>query len=134
MVRDGLPTNVELAGKVNDTELNALYAQCHALLLPTRFEGMPTVVLEAMARARPVLVSDVGASAELVGTANGFLLPPGDADALYAALLQFAALTNDQRAALGSNGLARVRARFTWPAVNDDFVSLFRAVAHGGTR
>ena len=129
MERTGLPKNVELAGKVNDAELSELYAQCHALVLPTRFEGMPTVVLEAMARARPVLVSDVGASAELVGPDNGYLLPPGDHEALHAALLKFAALNNAERTTMGANGSARVRSRFTWPAVTEDFVALFREVS-----
>src|SRR5690606_26467654 len=62
----GLPANVSLLGRVNDAELFALYTACDALVLPTRFEGMPTVVLEAMARARPIIVSDVGACAGLV--------------------------------------------------------------------
>ncbi len=129
MEREGLPRNVELAGKVDDAQLNALYAHCHALLLPTRFEGMPTVVLEAMARARPVLVSDVGASAELVGPDNGFLIPPGNADALYDALLKFGSLSNDERSSMGESGFTRVRSRFSWPAVTEDFVALFEEVA-----
>ena len=125
----GLPVNVALAGKVDNARLQELYAECHALLLPTRFEGMPTVVLEAMARSRPVLVSDVGASAELVSSANGFLLPPGDASALHAGLMRFAGLTTAQRATLGEAGRVTACARFTWEAVTNDFVSLFREVA-----
>lgn len=129
MEREGLPPNMELAGKVDDARLNVLYAECHALVLPTRFEGMPTVVLEAMARARPVLVSDVGASAELVSDLNGYLLPPGHADALYNALLRFAGRSREERRALGSAGLRLVEERFTWQAVTADFVKLFREVA-----
>lgn len=121
MEADGLPAMVELAGKVDDARLEQLYAMCHALVLPTRFEGMPTVVLEAMARARPALVSDVGASAELVDAANGFLLPPGDADALHAAIVRFEGLMPAGRAAMGSAGRKRVAERFTWPAVAGSF-------------
>ncbi|HRH37967.1 MAG TPA: glycosyltransferase family 4 protein [Flavobacteriales bacterium] len=129
MEAQGLPPNAQLVGKVDDDRLRELYAQCHALLLPTRFEGMPTVVLEAMANARPAFVSDVGAAGELVSASNGYLLPPGDAQALYDALIHFSERPHSQRAQLGSTGFALARERFTWEAVTDDFVQLFREVA-----
>lgn len=133
MEAEGLPSIVELAGKVDDARLEQLYAECHALVLPTRFEGMPTVVLEAMARARPALVSDVGASAELVDAANGFLLPPGDADALHAAVLRFIDMADAERAAMGLEGRRRVAERFTWPAVADRFVRLAEQMARNAS-
>ena len=117
---------VELLGRVDDERLQQLYVDCHLLVLPTRFEGMPTVVLEAMAHARPVLVSDVGASAELVDDRNGRLLPPGDADALYHAVRWAMDLTPAQRKALGRASLERVRERFTWSQVAQQFVELSR--------
>jgi glycosyltransferase involved in cell wall biosynthesis len=129
MEAQGLPPNVQLVGKVDDDRLHQLYAECHALLLPTRFEGMPTVVLEAMANARPAFVSDVGAAGELVSESNGYLLPPGDAQALYDALIRFSERSNSERAQLGATGYALARERFTWEAVTEDFIKLFREVA-----
>lgn len=129
MERAGLPSNVALLGKVSDADLERLYAECHALLLPTRFEGMPTVALEAMARARPVIVSDVGASGELVDETNGALLPPGDPVALRAAVLAFARLPSSERERMGRIGHQRVSERFTWPLVTAEFVRLARAVS-----
>ncbi|MBK8226911.1 MAG: glycosyltransferase family 4 protein [Flavobacteriales bacterium] len=136
MERDGLPSNVTLAGKVDDQQLERLYADCHALVLPTRFEGMPTVVLEAMARARPVVVSDVGASAELVDGANGMLIRPGDEAALLAAIKRLAGLPNAERTAMGFAGRRRVAERFTWPRVAASILGIveelrFRASAAG---
>lgn len=127
-----LPPNVQLLGRVGDNELFALYRQCAALVLPTRFEGMPTVVLEAMARSRPVLVSDVGATAELVDATNGYLLPAGDAGALLQAVLAFRALSPMQRAAMGERSRERCAARFGWPSVTEQFIGLFRSVARSG--
>ncbi|HRD51413.1 MAG TPA: glycosyltransferase family 4 protein [Flavobacteriales bacterium] len=127
MERGGLPPNVALLGKVDDEQLERLYGECHALVLPTRFEGMPTVVLEAMARARPVVVSDVGASAELVDGTNGWLVPR----ALRAALEELAAAANAQRARMGVVGRVRVEERFTWPHVAALFEELAREVASG---
>lgn len=129
MEREGLPPNVVLEGRVDDARLEQLYAQCHALVLPTRFEGMPTVALEAMARARPVIVSDVGAAAELVDARNGFLLPPGDARALRAAIERMIALPLDDLASLGAAGRARAAERFTWPAVAQAFHALAASLA-----
>ncbi|MFN3875775.1 MAG: glycosyltransferase family 4 protein, partial [Flavobacteriales bacterium] len=128
MEREGLPPSVVLEGRVDDSRLEQLYAQCHALVLPTRFEGMPTVVLEAMARARPVIVSDVGASAELVDEGNGFLLPPGDPLALRVAIERMAALPLDDLASLGAAGRARAAQRFTWPAVARSFLEVAASV------
>lgn len=127
--RDGLPPNMELLGKVDDAALDAAYHHCHALVLPTRFEGMPTVVLEAMAHARPVLVSDVGASAELVDTSNGHLLPPGDAAALHQAVITMMRTGTAERVAMGRASWDRARARFTWPAVAASTMVLAREVA-----
>lgn len=129
MERQALSPNVELLGRVDDVQLDRLYAGSHALLLPTRFEGMPTVVLEAMARSRPILVSDVGATAELVDTGNGYLLPPGDADALFKAVLGFCRLSGEAKAGMGRRSHQRIVERFTWQAVAQQFTALFAEVA-----
>lgn len=125
----GLPANVRLLGRVDDDTLFRLYGECHALVLPTRFEGMPTVVLEAMARARPVLVSDVGATAELVDRTNGYLLPKGDAEALNRAVMDLVSASDAARAAMGNASWERCRAHFAWPAVTARSVELFKQVA-----
>jgi glycosyltransferase involved in cell wall biosynthesis len=124
----GLPRNVNLCGRVDDEQLRALYAGCDALILPTRFEGMPTVVLEAMAQAKPIIVSDVGATAELVSPHNGYLLPPGDAEALYQAVLAFAERSPEVHAKMGTYSYERVKERFSWPAVTQDYLQLFRSI------
>jgi glycosyltransferase involved in cell wall biosynthesis len=128
----GLPANVELMGRVDDEGLDALYRSCDALVLPTRFEGMPTVVLEAMARAKPIIVSDVGATAELVDSTNGFLLSPGDVDELYRAVLSLEYRTAHERRLMGQAGCRKVEEHFTWPRVTEQFIQLFRRVAANG--
>ena len=125
----GLPQNVELAGRVDDERLFALYTECAALLLPTRFEGMPTVVLEAMARSRPIIVSNVGATAELVNHTNGYLIPSGDAGALYEAIMAFCRTGAAAREAMGHASYARCSSRFGWPQVTSEFLALFEEVA-----
>lgn len=127
--RAGLPANVRLLGRVDDAQLDKLYSNCDALILPTRFEGMPTVVLEAMARAKPIIVSDVGASGELVSPHNGYLLPPGDPDQLYNAVVAFASRSPEVRAKMGAYSYDRVKEIFSWPVVVKGFEKLFAEVA-----
>ncbi len=82
-------------------------------VLSTRSEGLPNSVLEAMASGRPTIASDVGAVADAVDDGvTGFLVPPGDAGALAAALgrcLDDAEL----RRSLGAAGRERARERYS---------------------
>jgi glycosyltransferase involved in cell wall biosynthesis len=65
-------TNVELSGQQNDIE--GIWSKHHALVLASRFEGMPLTLVEAMLCGRPCIVSDVGGNRELIRDGiNGFL-------------------------------------------------------------
>jgi glycosyltransferase involved in cell wall biosynthesis len=65
-------TNVTFDGHQNDVE--DVWSRHHGLVLPSRFEGMPLVVVEAMLCGRPCIVTDVGGSRELIRDGvNGFL-------------------------------------------------------------
>ena len=89
----GLEQRVALCGPRTHAELPAEYAEADAIVVPSVVDptgdrdGLPNVVLEAMACARPVVASDVAS----IGTAvipgeTGLLVPPGDPDALAAAI------------------------------------------------
>jgi len=73
--------NIEFAGLVHDIE--GLWAQHHALLLPSRFEGMPLVLVEAMLCGRAAIVTDVAGNREVVRDGvNGFLAKAATMQAL----------------------------------------------------
>ena len=77
--------NVEFAGQVNDIE--SLWAQHHALILPSRFEGMPLALVEAMLCGRPAIVTNVGGNCELVrDNMNGFVAEAATVDLLDKAM------------------------------------------------
>jgi len=66
--------NVHFRGHVND--VRAIWEQNHLLVLPSRWEGLPLSLVEAMWCARPTVVTDVGGNAELcVDNETGFLAP-----------------------------------------------------------
>jgi glycosyltransferase involved in cell wall biosynthesis len=65
-------TSIEFSGYSNDIE--EVWSKHHALVLPSRQEGMPLTLVEAMLCARSVIVTDVGGNRELVQDGiNGFL-------------------------------------------------------------
>jgi glycosyltransferase involved in cell wall biosynthesis len=79
---------------------------CRVAVLPSRAEAMPMFVLEAMARGRPVIASEVGAIPDVVRPGCGAVVPAGDVAALRRALMHY--LNNSQAA--GADG-ARARSR-----------------------
>lgn len=79
---------VERRGSVSDSELGALYARALAVVLPSRLEGAGLVPLEAALHGTPSICSDLEALRESLGPDGAEWTPPGDADALAAALLR----------------------------------------------
>src|SRR5205823_14267225 len=86
-------------------EIETVLAAADVVALPSLYEGMPNVVLEAMAMGCPVIATAVGGSLELVRHGEtGLLVPPGDSTALAGALVEIAD-SADRR------GRMRVRSR-----------------------
>jgi glycosyltransferase involved in cell wall biosynthesis len=84
---DNLQDHVELAGARPPSEVNAFYARASVVVLASFHEGIPVVLMEAMATQRPVVATQVGGIPELIQDGkNGWLVPSKDADALATAL------------------------------------------------
>lgn len=125
LVRQPHSDAVRYHGAVNDAELQRLYAAADVFVLPTHFEGMPTVVLEAMARGLPIVVSDVGATRDLVDSTNGFLVPPRRPSVLADRIVACAVMPRERLRALGAASLAKARTQFSWTEVARRHVALF---------
>jgi glycosyltransferase involved in cell wall biosynthesis len=94
-------------------DVAACLAAADVVALPSLHEGLGVAALEAMASGRPVVASRVGGLGEVVvAEETGLLVPPGDVEALAAALDRLAA-DAAWRARLGAAGRARVVARHT---------------------
>ena len=85
-------------------------------VLPSHTEGLPVVVLEAMASSVPVVATAVGGTPEALGDGDcGTLVPAGDPGRLAAAIVDVLA-DEDRRGTMGRAGRARVEAHFTFSA------------------
>jgi starch synthase (maltosyl-transferring) len=94
-------------------DIPALLKAADLLVLPSLWEGMPNVVLEAMAARLAVVATAVEGSEELVEPGRtGWLVPPADPEALASALLD-AAADPARLVRLGEAGRLRVESRFT---------------------
>ena len=77
---------VRLLGQLDRAQLDAAYADADLFVHPSLYEGYGMVLAEAMRRGLPVVCTTGGAAAQTVPDGAGIKLPPGDADALAAAL------------------------------------------------
>lgn len=111
------PPGASWQGEVPHPEVVALFNSARAVVVPSVWaDPCPTVVLEAMAAGRPVVAAASGGIVDMVVDGQtGFLVPPGDADALAAALAELLSQPDKARA-LGVAGRDRAR-QFTVSAV-----------------
>ena len=124
--RYGVEGSVTLLGRLDDP--GPVYRASDIGISNSLAEGFPNVVGEAMAHATPVVVTDVGDSAMLVGD-SGRVVPAADAPALADAITELLQLTPDARAELGRRGRERISERFSMPAMADRYVALWTEVA-----
>jgi teichuronic acid biosynthesis glycosyltransferase TuaC len=116
---------VRFAGEIPQEELSAWLCAASVFCLPSRNEGTPNVVIEALACGRPVVASAVGGIPDLIGPANGVLVNPGDAQALARGLSE----------ALGrgwsAEQIAATASGYTWDALAQRNAELLSSVIGG---
>ncbi len=128
-----LDARVRFLGACDAARMDAAYAACHLLVLPSRVpENSPLTVLEAGARGRPALAPHAGGVPELLAQGRGWTFPREDAAALARALEAVAA-SPAEAVARGARMRAFVRAEFDpqrhWDAVEEAYRELARPAA-----
>jgi len=93
-------------------DVNVMFRAADALVLPSRTEAFPNVVLEAMATGLPVITTDVGSVREMVEDGRSALVVPREDEAALRAAIERMAADARLRSALGVRGRAIVDARF----------------------
>jgi 2-deoxystreptamine N-acetyl-D-glucosaminyltransferase/2-deoxystreptamine glucosyltransferase len=120
-----LAGRVHFAGFLPHSQIPAVMAHIDLLVLATLYEELPSVLVEGMAAGLPVIASRVGGIPTLVDhDVNGLLVPPGDADALAAAIARL--LTEPATAARLAAAARRTAEQYTWPALARQVAAVYQ--------
>jgi glycosyltransferase involved in cell wall biosynthesis len=132
IARRGLQQTVILLGHVSDRQkMVDLYRSAQAYIHPAHYEGLPTVVLEAMACGCPVVATAVSGALDVIRDGyNGLLVPARAPDRLAAAatcLLADSAL----RKRLSAAALQTIHQRYAWSVVSRNYLTLYESLLVG---
>lgn len=124
----GLTDKVTITGWISSDEVMRLITQSRVIVQPSYMEGLPVVLMEAMAQGRPVISTFVAGIPELVqnGT-NGWLVPAGDQESLARAMSSAIDEDPTKLRQMGLNGMARVRTRHHIDTEAERLAALFRS-------
>lgn len=124
--RLGIASRVHLLGWLNGPAKEDAMRRADVFCLPSYAEGLPMALLEAMSVGMPVITSPVGGVPEAVSDQEvGYLVPPGDVDALEAALRR---LVTDPglRQKMGAAARRRIETRFSLQAMQEKLEVVYR--------
>lgn len=121
ITRLGLTQVIDQRKYVSDAELLAAYQTARMLVLPSSYEGFGLPVVEAMACGTPAICSNASSLPEVAGAA-GVLVPPGEVDALAAAIVS---VWSDPPA---SDALTSQAAKFSWSRSATELLDVYTSV------
>jgi glycosyltransferase involved in cell wall biosynthesis len=126
----GVANRLEFMGAVK--EMATLYHAADAMVLPSLFEGLPNVVLEAHASGLPVVVSHAAnLDGIVIDKESGFEVPTSDAAALADALGRLFAASPEERRTMGARGQAHVAQKFSPERILQETVKLYESLLAG---
>lgn len=121
-------------GEIRDVEqLKVIIDSCQILIVPSFAEGMPNVILEAMARGLAIIATSVGAVPTMISDANGRLVEPGKIKELKAAIREMATLPESKLKKMRLESIRTVNEEFNWTVVADATIKAIRSVTFSDT-
>jgi glycosyltransferase involved in cell wall biosynthesis len=117
---------VRYVGSIREeTELRSILRQCDVLVCPSFSEGMPNVILEAMACGLAIIATDVGAVSELTGAENGWLIKAGSEAELKRALMEAISNAPAELSLKKYKSLSKIGQHFLWPDLIERLIAYF---------
>lgn len=133
IARHGLGQRVRITGWIGGEAVRREILAARALVLPSFAEGLPVVIMEALALGRPVITTAIAGIPELVRPGeNGWLIPAGSGDDLADAMADCLARPLEDLMAMGEAGKARVLARHSVDREAGKLAELFRRIDAAG--
>jgi colanic acid/amylovoran biosynthesis glycosyltransferase len=123
----GLADAITITGYLDAAGVRARLLAARAMVLPSFAEGLPVVIMEALALRVPVVTTAIAGIPELVDAECGWVVPAGSVEALVAAMTDALAADPARLRAMGKVGRARVLARHDAEANGAALAALFRA-------
>jgi colanic acid/amylovoran biosynthesis glycosyltransferase len=125
-----LGSRVRITGWISSNRVRAEILAARAVILPSFAEGLPVVLMEAMALRRPVLSTYVAGIPELVIPGeNGWLFPAGSIEDLVSAMASCLSTDLAQLSRMGESGYARIMARHSIDRESTKLAELFGAAS-----
>jgi glycosyltransferase involved in cell wall biosynthesis len=127
IARLGLTGRVRITGWMSGADVRREVEAARGMVLPSFAEGLPVVLMEALALGRPVVSTFVAGIPELVKDGvHGWLVPAGDVEALAEAVRELLVAPLERLAAMGKAGAARVAERHDVEVEARTLVELFQ--------
>ena len=126
IARSHLGEQVEITGWASGDEVRERLINCRGLVLPSFAEGLPVVIMEALALGRPAITTYIAGIPELVGDGEcGYLVPAGSVDALVDAMQTLLQASVRELTELGMEGRRRVLAAHDAKVATEPLFSAF---------
>jgi glycosyltransferase involved in cell wall biosynthesis len=125
---NGLQDNFRFLGFVSRERLVELYQHATVYVIPSHYEGLPTVLLEAMACGCPIVATSVSGNLDVLTSGHdGLLIPPKSPDNMADAVIR---LLDDPnlRKKLGINAYNTIKKRFTWDIITNKFLEIYHSL------
>ena len=130
--RLGVGDRLDLLGRVEPDEVPRLLARSTALVMPSRYEGLPLVALEAAWSARPVVaMAGPGLGEAVVDGTTGLLVPPGDVPGLARSMAVLLA-SRERATTMGRAARSRMEEHWSIGATVDAYEAIYRAALVDG--
>jgi glycosyltransferase involved in cell wall biosynthesis len=126
--RMGLQRQIIFLGHVTREKLVEVYQNATLHVIPSHYEGLPTVLLEAMSCAIPVVATDVGGNSDVISSGvNGFLIPPKSPEKLAEAVLALLCDVN-LRQRVGRAARKTIEELYTWDRITDKILKCYESI------
>ncbi len=110
-------------------DVRPFYCMANCVVLPSYREGVPRVLLEAMAMEKPIITTDApGCKNVCVDGINGFLVKPKDVEGLYLAMKKMVELGDEKLRALGKAGRRLAEEKYRVEKIVGEYINLIEAV------
>jgi len=118
-------------GVIQENErLKEILDEMDVLILPSHSEGMPNVVLEAMARGCAIIATEVGAVSMMVSENNGMLIPPGKNEQLCHAVKAYINKSQNDLLKQKENSRKLIRDKFLWSEISQQTKQVIGEITH----